>query len=86
MKVLGVSVAPIDNEGYTTLVGQYRCVLDRFTWEPPGGGCSPGQTPMEAATIELSEETGYRADQGLRLFDANPSPGTIEGSTHCFVA
>lgn len=86
MKSPGVSIAPIDSDGRVTLIGQYRYVLDRFTWELPGGGCKPEQTPVEAATAELSEETGYRADHWLRLFDASLSPGTIEGSTHCFVA
>lgn len=86
MKSPGVSIAPIDSDGRVTLIGQYRYVLDRFTWELPGGGCKPEQTPIEAASAELSEETGYSADHWLRLFDANLSPGTIEGSTHCFVA
>ena len=68
------------------LVGQYRYVLDRFTWELPGGGCKLGQTPVESAAAELSEETGYRADHWLQLFDATLAPGTIDGHTHCFVA
>ena len=86
MKSSGVSIAPIDDEGCTMLVGQYRYVLDRFTWEVPGGGCKLDQAPMEAARIELSEETGYRADHWLQLFDASVSPGTIDGCAQGFVA
>jgi 8-oxo-dGDP phosphatase len=82
----GVSIAAIDDQGCTMLIGQYRYVLDRFTWELPGGGCRPGQAPVEAAMMELSEETGYRADRWLRLFDACYAPGTIDGRTQCFVA
>lgn len=82
----GVNIAAIDDEGCTTLVGQYRYVIDRFTWELPGGGCKPDQTPVEAAGMELSEETGYRADHWLQLFEASWAPGMVDGRTHCFVA
>ena len=68
MKTIGVAIVPIDDEGCTTLVGQYRYVLDRFTWELPAGGCGLDQAPVEAAKIELSEETEYRAAHWLRLF------------------
>ena len=86
MKSIGVTIAPIDDEGCTTLVGQYRYVLDRFTWELPAGGCRLDQAPVEAAKIELSEETGYRAANWLRLFDCAVAPGSIDGRTQCFVA
>jgi 8-oxo-dGTP pyrophosphatase MutT (NUDIX family) len=86
MKSIGVTIAPIDDEGCTTLVGQYRYVLDRFTWELPAGGCRLDQAPVEAAKIELSEETGYRAANWLRLFDGAVAPGSIDGRTQCFVA
>jgi hypothetical protein len=36
--------------------------------------------------MELSEETGYRADHWLQLFDASLAPGTMDGRTQCFVA
>jgi 8-oxo-dGTP pyrophosphatase MutT (NUDIX family) len=86
MNSIGVTIAPIDDEGCTTLIGQYRYVLDRFTWELPAGGCRLDQAPVEAAKIELSEETGYRAANWLRLFDCAVSPGSIDGRTQCFVA
>ena len=44
------------------------------------------QAPVEAAKIELSEETGYRAANWLRLFDCAVAPGSIDGRTQCFVA
>jgi 8-oxo-dGDP phosphatase len=86
MNRIGVTIAPIDDEGCTTLIGQYRYVLDRFTWELPAGGCRLDQVPVEAAKNELSEETGYKAAHWLRLFDGTVSPGSTDGRTQCFVA
>jgi 8-oxo-dGTP pyrophosphatase MutT (NUDIX family) len=86
MKSIGVTIAPIDDAGCTTLIGQFRYVLDRFTWELPAGGCRLDQAPVEAAKVELSEETGYGAAHWLRLFDGTVSPGSIDGRTQCFVA
>ena len=86
MKSIGVIIAPIDDAGCTTLVGQYRYVLDRFTWELPAGGCRLDQVPVEVAKLELSEETGYAAAHWLRLFDGTVSPSSIDGRTQCFVA
>ena len=86
MKTIGVAIAPIDDEGCTTLVGQYRYVLDRFTWELPAGGCRLGQAPVEAAKNELSEEKGYQAAHWLQLFEGNVSPGNSDGRVQCFVA
>ena len=33
-----IGVLPIDEEGFTWLVGQYRYTLDQYSWEIPEGG------------------------------------------------
>jgi 8-oxo-dGTP pyrophosphatase MutT (NUDIX family) len=43
------------------LVGQYRYVLDQYSWEIPEGGCPEGEDILRAAQRELEEETGLRA-------------------------
>jgi 8-oxo-dGTP pyrophosphatase MutT (NUDIX family) len=60
-KNIAVGVLPIDEDGYTYLVGQYRYTLDRYSWEIPEGGCPEGEEPLEAARRELREETGLEA-------------------------
>ena len=46
-KNLAIGVVPIDNEGNTWLIGQYRLPLERYTWEIVEGGAiskKKGQT------------------------------------------
>lgn len=86
MKIFGVFIVPIDEDGCTTLIGQYRYVLDRYTWEIPGGGAHPDRPAIESAKAELSEETGLRADHWLQLLDATTSPGIADEVSPGFVA
>lgn len=86
MKTYGVLVVPIDEEGCTTLIGQYRYVLDRFTWEVPGGGARPAMADVDSAKAELSEETGLKAEHWLQLYNASTSPGIADEFSPGFVA
>lgn len=56
-----VGVVPLDEEGYTWLVGQWRYCHDSFEWEIPEGGCPPGEETADCARRELLEETGIHA-------------------------
>jgi len=85
-KVFGVGIVPIDADGCTTLVGQYRYVIDKYSWEVPGGGGSHGRPPLEAARDELSEETGLSAARWLKIMDASVAPGTSDSFFKGFVA
>tara|TARA_R110000850_G_scaffold275678_3_gene415361 strand:- start:514 stop:1077 length:564 start_codon:yes stop_codon:yes gene_type:complete len=64
-----IGVVPIDEDGYTWLVGQYRYPLDSYEWEIPEGGCPTTEEPIEAAARELSEETGLIAESYEVLLD-----------------
>lgn len=56
-----IGVVPVDKEGYTYLVGQYRYTLNEYSWEIPEGGGPVGEAPLETAKRELKEETGMVA-------------------------
>jgi 8-oxo-dGTP pyrophosphatase MutT (NUDIX family) len=59
---LAIGVLPVDDEGFTWLVGQHRFPLDAYSWELPEGGGKPSVAPRETAMRELREETGLSAD------------------------
>lgn len=56
-----MGIVPVDSEGNTWLIGQYRYALNRWSWEIPEGGCPVGADPLEAAKRELKEEAGISA-------------------------
>ncbi|MDX2304189.1 MAG: NUDIX hydrolase [Microscillaceae bacterium] len=56
-----IGVIPVDEEGYTYLVGQYRYALEEYSWEIPMGGGPIGIDILESAKRELKEETGFTA-------------------------
>jgi len=62
-KTQAVGILPIDSEGYTYLVGQYRYSLKSYSWEIPEGGSPEGETTLETAKRELLEEVGLEARQ-----------------------
>lgn len=64
-----VGVVPIDDEGHTWLVGQYRYTLGTYEWEIPEGGCPKGESTLDAAKRELREETGLVAEDYRLLLD-----------------
>jgi len=57
-KNLAIGVLPLDEEGNTWLVGQYRFTLEAYSWEIPEGGGAQTESAIESAQRELREETG----------------------------
>jgi 8-oxo-dGTP pyrophosphatase MutT (NUDIX family) len=53
-----IGIIPIDHEGNTWLVGQWRYALSEWSWEIPEGGGPMDADVLESAKRELKEETG----------------------------
>lgn len=60
-KNIAVGVVVLDAELNTYLVGQYRFVINEYSWEIPEGGSPLDTDPLDSAKRELLEETGLVA-------------------------
>ena len=49
-------------QGNVLLTRQYRLIINDISWEVPGGGINPGESPEIAATRECLEETGVQCN------------------------
>lgn len=83
---LGVAVLPFVEPDRVLLVGQYRHLQRGMSWELPGGGALPGETPEAAAQRELREEGGYRAARLTLLTRFHPSNAYLDETAYCYVA
>ncbi len=72
-KNLAIGVIPIDADGSTVLVGQYRYPLETYSWEIPEGGGIRAVDPLDSAKRELIEETGLVAASWHRFLDLHLS-------------
>ncbi len=82
----GHGILPIDSEGCTYLVGQYRYAAGRYSWELPAGGGRLEEDPLEAAQRELREETGITAEHWLELLHLTISGAITDERAVCYVA
>jgi 8-oxo-dGTP pyrophosphatase MutT (NUDIX family) len=85
-KNLAIAIVPIDEEGYTWLVGQYRYTTESYSWEVPEGGGSFNDTPLVSAQRELEEETGIIAKNWLEIGEIHTSNSVTDERGLIFVA
>jgi 8-oxo-dGTP pyrophosphatase MutT (NUDIX family) len=85
-KNIAIGILPIDAEGNTWLVGQYRFPLDAYSWEIPEGGGDPALAPVESARRELLEETGLVAREWTPLMEMHLSNSVSDEKAVVFLA
>ena len=81
-----VGVIPVDEQGNTWLVGQYRYVLDEYSWEIPEGGVPLGTDILEGAKRELKEETGLTANRWQQILRLHISNSVTDEEGYVFLA
>jgi 8-oxo-dGTP pyrophosphatase MutT (NUDIX family) len=85
-KNLAIGILPLDEEGNTWLVGQYRFPLDQYSWEIPEGGGGMDTPPIESAQRELLEETGLVAKEWTRILEMHLSNSVTDEKATIFLA
>jgi len=81
-----IGVLPLDENMNTYLVGQYRFVLDQYSWEMPEGGGDLNDEPINAAKRELLEETGLKANKWTELIRMHLSNSVSDELSIIYVA
>jgi ADP-ribose pyrophosphatase len=81
-----INVIAITAEGNIVLIHQYRQGTKGISMEIPGGMIDPGETPLQAAKRELSEETGYQSEHWQQLGTIYPNPAIQTNRTITFLA
>jgi 8-oxo-dGTP pyrophosphatase MutT (NUDIX family) len=80
-------VIPAENDGFH-LVEEYRYPIGRRTWSFPQGGFPPGSSgrPDELARLELAQETGFRANNLVKLGFLHCAHGITSQGGHFYLA
>lgn len=86
MKNKAIGIIPIDDEGNTWLVGQYRYTVNEYSWEIPMGGGPVGIDPLESAKRELKEETGFTAAEWTNIGRIHTSNSVTDEEGFIFLA
>ncbi len=82
----GAAILPIDEEGNVYLVRQFRYAYREDVLEIPAGKIEKGEDPKLCAIRELSEETGWIADDVRLLSCLYPSPGYTNEHLYVYLA
>ena len=84
----GVGILPIDDEGNVILVRQFRYPYKEVIYEIPAGKLDHGaEEDIESCgRRELKEETGFTAQNMIKLGQVYPSPGFLDEIVYLFAA
>ena len=80
------AIIPMIDPTHVILLKQYRHALRKHIWEIPAGTIDPRESVINCAKRELTEETGFSADQWYRLGEITPVPGYSDERIHIFLA
>ena len=82
----GVTILPVDEAGNCYMVRQFRYPAGHMMLEAPAGKLEYGEDHRECAVRELSEETGFTADELIYLGGFYTYPGFSSELLHVYLA
>jgi len=71
-------------DNYVLLVRQYRLLINRLSFEIPGGKVDDGEAPKITAARECMEETGVKIDNLKPLIEYDPDLEYTKNHTYVF--
>lgn len=83
---VAIGIIPVDAEGNTWLVGQWRYPLNQYSWEIPEGGGPLEVDILDSAKRELEEECGLHAEKWTELQRLHLSNSVSDESGILFLA
>lgn len=81
-----VAILPILPDGRILFVRQYRYAIDKIIYELTAGKIDKGEEPLSCAKRELKEETGYSANNWLKMGSIFTVPGFCDEIIHVYKA
>ncbi|MFG0329010.1 MAG: NUDIX hydrolase [Phycisphaerales bacterium] len=81
-----VVVLPVFDDGDYLFIRNRRIPIGDTLWELCAGTLEADESPADAASRELIEETGYRAESIDRIGGFYSSPGMSDEYLHAFIA
>lgn len=82
-----INIIPLTPNNEVVMIEQYRHGSEEVTLEIPGGMVDAGESPQDAATREMLEETGYAAmREVISLGKVRPNPAIHNNWIHTFLA
>lgn len=76
----------VDDQDRVLMIWRHRFIMDRWTWELPGGYVDPGEDPAQTATRELREEAGCVAGSVKLLASFQPLAGSADFENFVYLA
>lgn len=81
-----IGIIPLDKRMNTWLIGQFRYVLNEYSWEIPMGGGPIDSDILDSAKRELKEETGIMAQKWTKLLRIHTSNCVSDEEGFVFLA